>query len=241
MKALILAAGLGTRLKPLTDTKPKALVEINGKPLLLYVIEKLVAFGFNDIIVNVHHFSEQIISYINQLDKNNFTISISDESDLLRNTGGGLKHASWFFNDNSPFLIYNVDIISDIDLSKMLKYHLSEKNDITLAVLNRKTSRYLLFDDSHMLKGWINKSTNETKGLDDFVNDFNELAFSGIQIINPSVLNSITEEGVFSVIDVYLRLKNELKISAFLHNPNAWMDFGKINELEDAETFMRNL
>ena len=178
MKALIFAAGLGTRLKPLTDTMPKALVPIDGKPLLEHVILKLKAAGFNQIIVNVHHFPDQIIDFLKS--KNNFDlrIEVSDERDKLLDTGGGVKKAKWFFDDGKPFLVHNVDILSNIDLQSLYQQHLETSPLATLVVSEHDTFRYFLFDKEARLKGWINEKTGEVRP-ENLTNTelFNKLAF----------------------------------------------------------------
>ena len=161
MKAMIFAAGLGTRLKPLTDHMPKALVPVAGKPMLEHVIEKLKATGFDEIVINVHHFAQQIIDFLKA--NNNFGIKIwiSDETEELLDTGGGIKKTAHFFDE--PFLVHNADILSNVDLKALYDYHLTSGNDATLLVSSRKTVRYLLFDDANRLCGWINKETLQTK------------------------------------------------------------------------------
>ena len=229
---MIFAAGLGTRLKPITDSIPKALVEINGKPLLYYAIMSLKNAGITSIIINTHHFSQQIISYINST---NFglTIEISDETEELLNTGGGLVKAKHFLNGNEPFLVYNVDIISDIDIKDMLEYHNTTKALVTLAVMKRSTSRYFLFDNSLMLFGWINKKDG-TERVSRFSNEYNEFAFSGIQIIDPKLFSLVKRNGSFSIVDVYLELAKEYTIKGYDHTNTKWCDLGKHNELETA-------
>ncbi|MDD3541727.1 MAG: sugar phosphate nucleotidyltransferase, partial [Petrimonas sp.] len=163
MKAMIFAAGLGTRLKPLTDTMPKALVPVAGKPLLWHTIQKLKAAGFDEIIINVHHFAGQIRQYIQDNNRFGIRIEFSDETQALLDTGGGIKKASWFFDDEKPFLIHNVDILSDIDLQNLYHFHTNSNSVATLVVSERKTSRYLLFDKNNHLAGWINEKSGETK------------------------------------------------------------------------------
>ena len=162
MKAMVLAAGLGTRLKPFTDKVPKALLEINDKPLLFYIINKLKQAGVNQIILNVHHQAEQIINYLNEHNHFDITIEISHEDDLL-DTGGGLKKAGYFFDDGNPFFLHNVDVISSIDLTAMINHHNNQRNLVTLAVKRRKTSRYLLFDSNEQLVGWKSVTKNQTE------------------------------------------------------------------------------
>jgi mannose-1-phosphate guanylyltransferase len=238
MKAMILAAGLGTRLLPLTNNVPKALVPINGKPLLEIIICKLRSFGFDDVIINVHHFADQIIDFLKANNYFDIHISISDERAQLLDTGGGLKKASWFFNDNQPFLLYNVDIISDIDLKKLFLFHQESDALVTLAVRNRKTSRYFLFDDSNSLCGWKNFETGEIKIVRNIRTKIKLIAFSGIHIINPDIFELITEEGSFSLIDKYLALAKSYKIQGFNHTETQWIDIGKIGCLEEAEKLL---
>jgi len=235
MKAMIFAAGLGTRLKPLTDNKPKALVEINGKTLLELAIQKLVNQGFNDIIINVHHFSEMIKEFL--LAKNNFNlnIQISDETDQLLDTGGGLKHASWFFDDGKPFLVYNVDIFTSLDLQKLYHQHISSKALATLAVRNRKTSRYFLFDNNLRLHGWENISSGEKKLITDQKENLKRLAFSGIQVLNPEIFKWINQTGKFSIVDVYLNLLSNHLIMGFDHSDTTWLDVGRPENIALAE------
>ncbi|MDR1699547.1 MAG: NTP transferase domain-containing protein, partial [Prevotellaceae bacterium] len=187
MKAMIFAAGLGTRLKPLTDNKPKALVEIAGKPLLEHVINKLTAAGFNEIIINVHHFADQIIDFVKQ--KNNFGVrlEISDERQMLLDTGGGVQKAAWFFDDGKPFLLHNVDILSDINLQTLYANHLETGAEATLAVNSRVTSRYLFFDRTMRMRGWTNETTGEIKPPGTEIDKtWEKLAFSGIHVISHS-------------------------------------------------------
>ena len=227
MKAMILAAGLGTRLKPITDTIPKALVEINGKTLLEHAFEHLKFYGINEVIVNVHHFPDQVISFLKK--KKNFgcKVEISDERDLLLDTGGGFRKASWFFEGGGPFLIRNVDVLSNTDLDAMLAFHNKHKPLATLAVRNRETSRYLLFSEKQELIGWTNVSTKEKKLSRKSFRQMHPLAFSGIQILNPSVIPMLTEEGRFSLITMYLRLSRDHRICAFTDNDSFWFDAGK--------------
>ena len=242
MKALIFAAGLGTRLKPLTDTIPKALLPIAGKPLLEHVILKLKAAGFTEIIVNVHHFPEQIIDFLKL--KNNFDIRIevSDERDLLLDTGGGINNVKWFFDDGKPFLVHNVDILSDIDLKLLYAAHLKTNPLATLVVSERNTFRYLLFNKENRLCGWINEKTGETKPIGfKVLTDFKKLAFSGIQVLSPLVFNLMEgSEKKFPVMDFYLKNANDQIINGFIPSDFHMMDVGKIEVLEDAERFVDN-
>ena len=242
MKALIFAAGLGTRLKPLTDTMPKALVPIHGKPLLEHVIQKLKAAGFDQIIVNVHHFPDQIIEFLKS--KNNFVlrIEISDERDKLLDTGGGVKKAKWFFDDGKPFLVHNVDILSNIDLQSLYQQHLETSPLATLVVSERDTFRYFLFDEEARLKGWINEKTGEVRPDHlTHIELYNKLAFSGIQVLSPDVFKLMEHfPDHFSIVDFYLRNAAQQQIKAYVPHALKMIDVGKLNVLTEAEQFVRN-
>ncbi|HAC74096.1 MAG TPA: mannose-1-phosphate guanyltransferase [Porphyromonadaceae bacterium] len=240
MKAMIFAAGLGTRLKPLTDTMPKALVPVAGKPLLWHTIQKLKAAGFDEIIINVHHFAEQIIDYVRANDNFGIRIEFSDESQQLLDTGGGIKKASWFFDDEKPFLIHNVDILSDIDLQSFYRFHSSGDTTATLVVSERETARYLLFDKNHHLTGWINEKSGEIKSpFPDFNSDrYKKLAFSGIQSLHPSIFDYMQDfPEKFSIIDFYLSVCKIERITAFIPQNLQLIDVGKIDSLTEAEKF----
>jgi NDP-sugar pyrophosphorylase family protein len=228
MKAIIFAAGLGTRLKPLTLHKPKALVEYKNKTLLQHAIEKLTDAGVTDIIVNVHHFGEQIIDFVNQ---QNFkaNISISDERDELLDTGGGLKKAASFFDDDL-FIAYNVDIISNIDLKEMINIHNQSIPLATLAVKRRKSSRKLLFNEKMQLCGWENQVTNEKIiGREEaFVQNF---SFSGIHIIDPLIFKQMPAKNKFSIIELYLELSSKHSILGYIDKQDFWIDWGKVEQL----------
>ena len=234
---MLFAAGLGTRLRPLSDDKPKALVEFNGQTLLQWNIHRLCEAGFNRIVVNVHHFAPLIIDYLEKNKGFGVDIIISDESDQLLDTGGGLKKASLHFTDNQPILIHNVDVISNIDLKAFYNFHLQHNSLATLAVRSRNSSRVLLFDDIGRLKGWRNNASGELKLPFVFIQpeQLHPFAFSGIQIVNHELLDLITETGKFSMIDVYLRLSLTHTIHAFRHDEDYWTDVGKIEELRAAE------
>ncbi len=236
MKAMILAAGLGTRLKEYTANKPKALVEVNGKPLLVWAIENVVSYGFDDIIVNAHYFSEQVITYL-QTHNFNARISVSDESDELLDTGGGLLKAQNFFDDYKPFLVYNVDVFSKIDLQDMLNFHLKNNAMATLAVSNRQTSRYFEFLENNELVGWKNISTGEEVKSKKSLLPIHLLAFSGIQIVSPDIFAKITLKGKFSLTSLYLELAKQYPILGYKHKPDLWMDLGKPEQLEAAKEF----
>ena len=241
MKAMIFAAGLGTRLKPLTDHMPKALVPVAGKPMLEHVIRKLIASGCDEIVINVHHFADQIIDFVKANNNFGITIHISDETDMLLDTGGGIKKASSFFQE--PFLIHNVDILSNVDLKSLYEYHLTSGNDATLLVSPRKTVRYLLFDEENQLCGWVNKDTLQTKP-EGFVYqpEFQkEYAFSGIHIVSPSLFNYMGENwtGKFPIMDFYLQTCQEAKLGGYAKEDLQLIDIGKPETLAIAEDFIR--
>lgn len=241
MKAFILAAGLGTRLRPLTDSKPKALIEINSKTLLEFTITRLLKFGFDEIIINVHHFANQIVRFL-EIKKNfGVKISISDETDLLLDTGGGLKKASWFFNDNKPFLIHNVDVITDIDLNRLYKFHLENSSVATLAAQNRKSSRYFLFDKEKNLCGWKNVKTGESKLARNDSEALEPFAFSGIQIVSPAILDWIPDEKVFSLVNLYLTVASKNRITYFDHTNSVFIDVGKKENLTEAGSIITKI
>ncbi len=237
MKALILAAGLGTRLQPLTDTIPKALVEVNGKPLLERTIEKLNDSGFNQIIINVHHHANQIIEYLEAKNYFGLDIRISDESDLLLDTGGGMKKASWFLEQGGPFLVYNVDIISDLDLRHLYNFHITENPIVTLAVQNRISTRYFLFDENKTLCGWMNSLNKKTIFARRPEGKIWELAFSGIHVVSPSVFTLMPDKSVFSIIEFYISIASENRITYFDHTESYFLDLGKKENLQKAELY----
>jgi NDP-sugar pyrophosphorylase family protein len=232
MKAMILAAGFGTRLKPLTDSIPKALVQIKGIPLIEIIIKQLVKFGYNEIIINLHHFGEQIVEFIKRNKYFGIDIQFSDESEKLLDTGGAILNAKCYLDDNQPFLVYNVDVVSDIDLNKLLQFHIKNSALATLAVRDRKTNRKIMFDSEMQLCQWINTTTSACKISREPKGDSQLFAFSGIQIIDPQIFNYITEKGAFSVIDLYIRLAKDHVIKGYMHNSGYWFDMGKFHDLD---------
>lgn len=233
MKAFLLAAGLGTRLKPFTDQHPKALAPVHGRSLLEWNIRNLQRFGIDEVVVNVHHFADQIITLLEKEQGFGSRITISDESDAVLETGGGLKKAIPFFKGAGTLLIMNVDILSNVHLDRMLEEHNRSKADITLAVQQRDTSRYFLFDQDKQLRGWENTKTGERKipGNADPAK-LSPYAFSGIQLMEEPVLARIRQEGKFSLVDVYLDLCNTQKIQGWDHTGDALLDVGKPESLE---------
>jgi N-acetyl-alpha-D-muramate 1-phosphate uridylyltransferase len=232
MKAMILAAGLGSRLKPFTEKHPKALFPIHGKPLLQRNIEYLQAFGIKNVIVNVHHFADQIINAITENNGWGSNVEISDESNEVLETGGGLKKAASYLSTNmdESFVLMNADMLTDLDLEKMILQH--KENDVlaTIAVTNRTSSRYLMFNENNYLCGWQNEKTGEQKGKIG-----TKKAFSGIHIISPKIFSLITEEGKFSMIDLYLRLAATQQILCFDHSNGKLIDVGKPENIAEAE------
>ena len=241
MKAMILAAGLGTRLRPLTNFRPKALVEINQMPLLEIAIRRLKYFGFEEIIINVHHFAEQIIAFLEQNNHFDIRIEVSDERDQLLETGGGLKKASWFFDDGKPFLLSNTDILSNIDLKDFYQNHLESGAIATLAVRRRETSRYLIFNEDQQLHGWVNIKTGKMIASRHHKKRLQLMAFSGFHVINPELFELMTGEKAFSIIDTYLESATDSDIMAYPHDGDFWLDVGKTKALEEAEVLAKQL
>jgi mannose-1-phosphate guanylyltransferase len=237
MKAMILAAGLGTRLGPLTDDRPKALVEVAGHTLLEIALLRLRAFGIREVIVNVHHFAEVVVDYLQKNGNFGMRIEISRE-DVLLDTGGGLKKAAWFFledSDPKPLLLHNVDVLSTIDLGAMVQFHRENNALATLAVQERKSSRQLLFDESHQLCG-RHAGRDQAAEIVRPSAKTQPLAFSGVHVISPRILPMMAEEGVFSIIQSYLRLAAQgEKILAFRADQYYWRDLGKPEHLAHAE------
>jgi mannose-1-phosphate guanylyltransferase len=242
MKAMVLAAGLGTRLRPLTDDRPKALVEVGGRTLLEITLTRLRAFGIHDVIVNVHHFADKVISFLKERENFGMHLEVSRE-DVLLDTGGGLKKASWFFLEHShgpakreeePFLLHNVDVVSTVDFQRMVQFHKDNQALATLAVQQRESSRHLLFDDQRQLSGRrVGREANPE--IVRAAPKTEALAFSGIHVISPRLLTLMKEERIFSIIDCYLRLAGSgEKILAFRADDYYWRDLGKPADLQQA-------
>ena len=236
MKAMVLAAGLGTRLRPLTDDRPKALVEISGRTLLEITLARLRSFGAHQVIINVHHFADMIADYLKANKNFGMRIEISREEVLL-DTGGGLKRAAWFFlesGDDAPFLLHNVDVISTIDLARMTQVHRETQALATLAVQERTSSRYLLFDQQLELCG-RRAGRDQEPELVRVSAQMEPLAFSGIQVISPRLLTMVKEDGVFPIVPVYLRLAGlGEKILAFRADQYYWRDLGRVDSVNQA-------
>jgi NDP-sugar pyrophosphorylase family protein len=243
VKAMILAAGLGTRLRPLTDDRPKALVDVGGRTMLEITLSRLRALGVRDVIINVHYFADMIIDYLKKNDNFGMHIEVSRE-DVLLDTGGGLKKAADFFlrgqrDFETPFVLHNVDVISTIDLARMARFHAENQTLATLAVQDRETSRYLLFDEQHRLCG--RRAGRDQK--DELVGSSkpaHALAFSGIHIISPRLFELMLENGVFSIITTYLRLAAQgEKILAFRADDCYWRDLGRPDDVLQAARLLK--
>lgn len=254
MKALIFAAGLGTRLRPLTNDRPKALVELNGVTLLEVAIRRLVTAGCRELIVNVHHFAEQVMEFLEKNDQFGIRVAISDEREQLLDTGGGLKKVAWFFDDGQPFLVCNADVLTDMDLTHFYQHHLGSGALATLAVRQRSTSRYLLFDERMRLSGWRNAKTGEEKMVIGNIplvagnylpsypipqTSYFQYAFSGLHAISPAIFDWMPDEEVFSIIDVYLNAASSGHVFGFDHSNDEWLDVGKPESLAPAAEFLK--
>jgi len=254
MQAMIFAAGLGTRLKPLTDTMPKALVKVCGQPLLSHVIHRLKDAGADRIVVNVHHFAEQIVDFLSENNNFGLDIRVSDESDMLLDTGGGIKKAMPFFDGSAPVLIHNVDILSNVDLRDFYNSH--GISAAQLLVSCRKTKRYLLFDRDMRLVGWTNTETGEVRSpypdlsslspseSSSFISDssLKKLAFSGIHTFSPSLFGMMSEfSDKFGIMDFYLKVCDKVDIRGCVKEDLRLMDVGKTDTIRDAESFLASL
>lgn len=234
MKAMILAAGLGTRLRPMTDHTPKALLQAGPYTLLQFAILKLKNAGFTDLIVNVHHHADLVIAYLAENHNFDCSITISDERDQLLDTGGGIKKAAWFFSDEQPFLVYNVDIVTGLNLRQLYQHHIDSHNLATLVVRRRKTSRYLLFDEFMQLKAWENMATGEKRIVQMTREPLNPYAFSGIHVISPGIFGMMEQHDRFSIIDTYLRVAATKPVGGYFDDSPLWADAGKPDSLAEA-------
>jgi len=230
MKAMIFAAGLGKRLGKITENIPKALVDINGKTALHIAVERCSSYGFNDIIINVHHFADMVENEVNRLNNLGFRITVSDERDMLLENGGGLYKARVFF-DKDPFLLYNVDIISDLDLSALYRLHIEKNGLATLAVRDRPGKRFLLIDKYGQMRGWRNIVSGEQilAGVSDA--GLSEIAFSSMHIVEPEIFNYMYD-GIYTMINLYLDLATEHNIYTLRHDEGYWVDVGTQESLE---------
>ena len=247
MKALIFAAGLGTRLRPLTDDRPKAMVEIAGKPMLQHVIERVTAAGFDDITINIHHYGQMIIDFLEKHDNFGLNLHISDERGLLLDTGGGILKARQWLDGDEPFLVHNTDIISTLDLKAFYDYHVAHDALATILVKERKTQRYFLFDENNRLCGWTNKATGEVKPDNGKIDGMklHELAFGGLHVISTRIFPELERyhrkggEDKFSITPFYINMCSHHLIQGY--QPNAdyqWLDIGKPETLALAQEML---
>lgn len=241
MKAMIFAAGLGTRLKPLTDTRPKALVEINGQTLLQRLMLKIRQAGIRQVVVNVHHFPDMIINYLQANSGFGLEWAVSDEREQLLETGGGLRKAQPLLDGNEPILIHNVDILSNLDFTRLIAAHRPDSL-ATLVVSQRDTQRYFLFNHDLRLQGWTNIATGQVRPNDINPDRFKHLAFSGIQVISPQIfkhMNSFGEK--FSITDLYIQQCGTQTIKGYVPHDYLMMDVGKISQIQEAQSFAKRL
>ncbi|SEH81065.1 nucleotidyltransferase family protein [Epilithonimonas hominis] len=237
MKAMIFAAGMGTRLQPFTDNHPKALAQVNGVPLLERNIKYLQGYGINDFVINIHHFGGQILAFLAENDNFGANIEISNESDELLETGGGLLFAKRFLENEKTFLIMNVDILTDLNITNFINIHELKGGMVTLAVSDRDSTRKLMFNDKMYLKGWKNLTTNK-KTVVGGIFKLRELAFSGVHCVNSEIFTKITRTGKFSIMDEYLDLMKEDIIIGYQHTANL-IDVGKPESVAEAEKLFR--
>ncbi len=235
-RGMILAAGLGSRLKPWTNSHPKALAVINGKTLLQRNIEYLQQYGIKEVVVNVHHFGNQVIKAIEENNGWGSKVTVSDETEEVLETGGGLLKAAPFFSDCNPIVLLNADILTDMNLHAMIGYHQEKKPLVTLATTNRATSRYFLFDEGNNLCGWRNVITSEERPANSLkAEQKTARAFSGIHVIESRIFSLIKQRGKFSMVDVYMDLMQDYTIKSFDHSENRFVDVGKPESLAKAE------
>lgn len=249
MKALIFAAGLGTRLRPLTNDRPKALVEVAGVTMLERVIRHVAEAGFDDITINIHHFGQKIIDFLDEHENFGLDIHISDERDLVLETGGGILKARQWLDGDEPFLVHNADILTDLDLRSMYDFHCQSKAMATLLVKDRVTQRYLVFDDAMQLQGWINKKTGETRpeGFIHNAETMLERAFGGIHVISPTIFPLLEQYAgdtgpVFSIVPFYVNICRQHSINGYEPaEAYRWFDVGKPETLAQAEQELSSL
>lgn len=239
MKAMIMSAGKGTRLGKITETIPKVLVDINGKTLLQVAAETCARYGFDDIIVNVHYMAGMVDKEIKRLKRLGYRITGSDERELLLENGGGLYKARDFF-DSNPFLVYNADIVTDLDLSSLYNYHLKNKGLATLAVRNREGSRFLLVNSDGVLKGWCNIATGEKILVANGEEDLTRIGFSSIQIVEPEIFKYM-KDGIYTVVSLYLELASSHNIYTYRSDDGYWFNVGTPEELEKVKAFLNKI
>ena len=244
MKALIFAAGLGSRLRPLTDTTPKALLPVGGITMLERVIVRLKEAGVDDLTINIHHLGSQIKEFLRANDGFGLPIHVSDETDHLLDTGGGLLHARPWLDGREPFFLHNADILTDVDLSALYRQHINSKAEATLFVDRRTTSRLLLMDHDMRLRGWVNKQTGQLRpdGFSPIATPVDEYAFGGIHVVSPTLFGRMERDGwkgVFSIIPFYLSVCHDLDIRGCLLPHSYWFDAGKPSTLTEADAKLK--
>ena len=237
MKAMILAAGLGTRLRPVTDTRPKALVPVAGRPMIHWVLARLASHGFTEIIINAHHFAAQIETFAAAYKSPGAPLTVSVEKEIL-DTGGAVREAAWFFDREEPFLVHNVDVLTDLDLRGLTDAHSASGALVTLAVKRRKSSRHLLFDGAGLLGGWRSDVTGETRTVRPMASPVTPLPFMGVYVMSPAVLRKMADPGPFSIIDFFLDLAGGgAPIQAYRADDARWADLGSEDRIAAAEQF----
>ncbi len=241
MKAMILAAGLGTRMGELTRNKPKALFPVNGVPMLELVIERLKKQGIKKFLVNVHHFGDEVIAYIEKNDRFGVDIQISDERDELLDTGGAIRKAKEFFRGNEPVLIHNVDVLSNLNLNDLIRHHQKTNTLVTLVVRKRKSGRALLFDDEMQLTGWADLKNKIFKWVSGPVENFETFAYSGIYLANPDFAEKLPFTGRFSIIDAWLEMAKTERIVGWSDTSSVWFDMGTAEKIRAAEEYLKNV
>lgn len=239
MKAMIMAAGKGTRLGRITETIPKVLVDINGKSLLQMAVETCTRYGFDDIIVNVHYMADMVEQEIKRLHRLGFRITVSDERELLLENGGGLYKARGFFN-NDPFLVFNADIVTDLNLLSLYRYHLKKNGLATLAVRKREGKRFLMVNSDGIVKGWCNKATGKKILAGNGDEELSEIGFSSIQIIDPEIFKYM-KDGIYTVVSLYLELASSHKIYTYRHDDGYWFNVGTPENLKSVRLFLEKI
>ena len=236
MKAMILAAGQGTRLRPLTDHTPKPLVRFNGVPLLEIIMKRLFTAGFDEIVINIHHMADQVLDFLKRKNYYDGRVLISDERDRLMDTGGGVLKAKDLLYDDEPFLLHNVDVLTNLDINQLISSHKSEKALITIAVKKRSTSRLLLFDASNNLAGWHHNETGEMRIVREYEGELSSYGNSCVYIFNSDFFDLVDYPEPVSLTDIYLELARQHKIKAFIHNDDYWYNLGLYESFRKAET-----
>jgi len=241
MRAMILAAGQGTRLRPLTDKIPKPLVRFHGIPLLDIIIKRLLVVGMEKIVVNVHHLAGQVVEFLRSQDYYNGKVVVSDETDCLMDTGGGVLKAKDLLDNGEPFVLHNVDVYTNLDITQLIKAHQSDNALITIAVKRRTTSRSLLFDEQNRLAGWQNIKTGEKRIIRDFNGDLSDYGNSCVYVINPEFFRLVSNNEPVSLTDIYLSLAKNYLIKGYIHNQDYWYNLGLYDTFLKAEEEAKGL